>query len=276
MARPKQGYRNAAGLVIPGTTDITGRFMDRSRLLYWAYNRGKQGHPQLYDDSALNIGTAVHMMAELDLKGRPLDDIDYYIEQTFPTDRESRSKAVSAYAAFRKWRDEFHVRAHIQEISLVSEKLQFGGTLDTVAVIRNGLGMVDFKTSSTGEVYEDMVLQLAAYGILWNETHPEEPLTEGYHLIVLPKDGSKPVHREFSDAAINPYQQKFWLYRKAYNLDRICNDPKTLAGQFVAPSVAPAPKATRKPPAKASVHAVQPSMAEILRNYGHVGAGAAA
>lgn len=275
MARPQSGYRNAAGMVIPGTTDITGRFMDRSRLLYWAFNRGKTGAAKLYDDSALNIGTAVHMMAELDLKERPLDDIDYYVEQTFPTDRENRSKAVSAYAAFRAWRHEFHVRAHVQEVSLVSEQLQFGGTLDTVAVIRNGLGLVDFKTSASGEVYEDHVLQLAAYGILWNETHPNEPLEAGYHLIVLPKDGSKPVHREFSDAAINPYRQKFWLYRKAYDLDKLCNDPKTLAGMTVAPSPAPV-KAARKPRTKASVHAIQPSMAEILRNYGHVGAGAAA
>ncbi len=275
MARPSTGYRNNAGLVIPGTTDVTKRFMNGTRLLYWAYNRGKQGFPQLYDDTAINIGTAVHMMAELDLKDRSRDDIDYYLEQTL-TDRGDRAKAETAFRAFRQWRDEFHVRTHVQEVSLVSEKLQFGGTLDTVAVIRNGLGLIDFKTSASGEVYEDMVLQLAAYGILWNETHPDEPLEAGYHLIVLPKDGSKPVHREFSDAAINPYRQKFWLYRKAYDLDKLCNDPKTLAGQLVAPSVAPAPKATRKPRAKASLHSVQPSMAEILRSYGHVNAGAAA
>lgn len=275
MARPSTGYRNSAGLVIPGTTDITGRFMDRSRLLYWAFSRGKQGALKLYDDSAINIGSTVHMMAELDMKDRPRDDIDYYLEQTL-TDRDDRSKAETAFRAFRKWRDEFHVRAHVQEISLVSEALQFGGTLDTVAVIRNGLGLVDFKTSSTGEVYEDHVLQLAAYGILWNETHPDEPLTQGYHLIVLPKDGSKPVHREFSDAAINPYRQKFWLYRKAYDLDKVCNNPKTLAGMTVAPSPAPAKAATRKPRAKASLHSVQPSMAEILRSYGHVNAGVAA
>jgi hypothetical protein len=274
MPRPSTGYRNNAGMVIPGTSDITGRFMDRSRLLYWAFNRGKTGAAKLYDDSALNIGTAVHMMAELDLKNRPRDDIDYYLENSL-TDREDRAKAEAAFRAFRQWREDFHVRAHAQEVSLVSEKLQFGGTLDTVAVIRNGLGLVDFKTSASGEVYEDHVLQLAAYGILWNETYPDEPLTQGYHLIVLPKDGSKPVHREWTEESINPYRQKFWLYRKAYDLDKVCNNPKTLAGSTVAPSVAPA-KAARKPRAKASVHLVQPSMAEILRSYGHVGAGAGA
>ncbi len=238
MARPKAGYRNSAGIVIPGTTDITGRFMDRSRLLFWAFNRGKQGAPQLYDDNALNVGTVVHMMAELDMKDRSRDEIDYYLEQSLPPG-EDRQKANTAFRAFRQWRDEFHVRAHCQEISLVSEALQFGGTLDTVAVVRNGLGLVDFKTSASGEVYEDMVLQLAAYGILWNETHPDEPL-ESYHLLVLPKDGSKHVHREYSEDALHPYRQKFWCYRKAYDIDKICCDPKNLAGEFIHPSRKPA------------------------------------
>lgn len=271
MARPSTGYRNAAGMVIPGTTDIIKRFEDKSRLLFWAYKRGKDGYPDLYDDKALNIGTAVHMMAELDLKDRPRDDIDYYVEQTFPTDHESRSKAVAAYAAFGKWREDFHVRAHVQETSLVSEKLQFGGTLDTVAVIRNGLGLVDFKTSKNGEVFDGHVMQLAAYGILWNENHPEEPLTQGYHLIVLPKDGGAPVHREYSEAYLHPYRQRFWLYRKAMELE-YCAKPAHLKGEAIAPSPAPAKTATRKP--RASLHSIQPSMAEILRSYGHTGVAA--
>ena len=108
-------------------------------------------------------------------------------------DEDERDKARAAFGAFKQWRADFAVEPHVQELSLVSEKMQYGGTIDNVAHIRNGLGLVDFKTSSKGEVYEDMVLQLAAYGILWDETHPKEPLTEGYHLILLPKDGSKPL-----------------------------------------------------------------------------------
>jgi hypothetical protein len=267
MARPKEGYRNAAGVQIPGTTDITGRFMNRSRLLYWAFNRGKQGHQKLYDDSALDVGTAVHMMAELDLKDHPQDDIEFYLSTTL-RDPEERKKAESAFTAFRQWREEFHVRPHAQEISLVSEQLQFGGTLDTVAVIRNGLGLIDFKTSSNGEVYEDHVLQLAAYGILWNETHPAEQLTAGYHLLLLPKEGGAPIHREYSHDQLHAFRQKFWLYRKAFDLDAACNDAKVLMGSSVAPSKAP----KRRKPMKATEQpALAPAtMAEMLRSYGHV------
>lgn len=275
MPRPAQGYRNAAGLVIPGTSDITGRYMDRTRLLYWAFNRGKQGHAKLYDNAAVNIGTAVHMMAELDLQDRPQEDIDFYLAATL-RDADDRQKAESAFGAFRKWREKFHVRPHAQEISLVSEKLQFGGTLDTVAVIRNGLGLVDFKTSTSGEVYEDHVIQLAAYGILWNETHPGERLTAGYHLILLPKEGGSPIHREYTDAQLHPFRQKFWLYRKAFDLESTCGDPKVLAGSAVAPSPAPTTPPKRRAAAKPAPAPATASMAEILRSYGHVSEGVAA
>jgi hypothetical protein len=260
MARPQGGYTNSAGQPIPGTTDITGRFMDRSRLMYWAHKRGAQGL-KLYDNSELNIGTAVHTMAELDMKGDPEQSIEFYLTATL-RDPEQIEKARTAFAAFRQWRTEFAVEAYKQEISLVSEALQFGGTLDTVATIRNGLGLVDFKTSASGEVYVDHVLQLAAYGILWNETHPGEPLTSGYHLIVLPKDGSKPVHREWTHEQLKPYRRQFMCFRRAYDYDALCNDPAMLQGTAVKPSK---PKAT-KPAPKAP--ATPASIGELMRAYG--------
>lgn len=270
MPRPANGYRNAAGLSIPGTGDINGRFMDRSRLLYWAFNRGKSGAPKLYDDSAINIGTAVHMMAELDLQDRPEEDISFYLNTTL-RDPEHQEKARGAFAAFREWRASFHVRAHVQEQSLVSERHQFGGTLDTIAVIRNGLGLLDFKTTGNGEVYEDMPLQLAAYGLLWEETHPNEILTSGYHLILLPKDGSKPIHHEYTRASLEPYRQKFLLYRQAYDLEQITTSKQVLAGIAVAPSPKPAEKPKAKPKASPwTPPAGTASLGEMLRTYGHV------
>lgn len=281
MPRPKNGYVNAAGLPVPGTGDINGRFMNRSRLLYWAFNRGKQGCAKLYDNSAIDIGTAVHTMAELDLKGQPMEDIEFYARNTL-TDADDLAKAMTSFRAFRTWREQFHVKPHIQEASLVSEKYQYGGTLDTIAVIRNGLGLLEFKTSA--DVYEDHLLQMAAYGMLWEETHPNEPLASGSHLILLPKDGSKPVHREFTREQLKPFRKKFKLYRKAFDLEDACNDTKLLKGAIVSPSITP--EATAKKPAKAE-RAAKPkvvtaanahllSMGELLRAYGHVGEGASA
>jgi PD-(D/E)XK nuclease superfamily len=271
MARPKEGYRNAAGQPVPGTTDITGRYMDRSRLLYWAFNRGREGHKKLYDGIDLNIGTVVHQMAELDLKGQGADDIAFYAKTTL-TDPAQLERAQTAFVAFKKWRAKFHIETYKQEISLVSEKYQFGGTLDTVALIRNGLGLVDFKSSTKGEVYEDHLIQLAGYGLLWEENFPAEPLTEGSHLIVLPKEGGEPVHRHYTREALKPFRKKFKLYRKAYALEQMTGDPKVLAGAAVEASVVPQPVATPREKITPRIeHSPRPmSMAEIMRAYGHV------
>jgi hypothetical protein len=267
MARPKLGYKNAAGLPVPATGDINGRFMDRRRLMYWAHNRGKAGLT-LYETSNLDIGSTVHTMAELDLQDRSAEDIEFFAKTSLP-DQDELAKAETSFKAFRAWRTEFHVRPHAQEVSLVSEKLQYGGTLDTIAVIRNGLGLLEFKTSS--EVYEDHLMQMAAYGILWEETHPNEILTSGYHLILLPKDGAKFVHREYSRDQLKPYRKKFKLYRRAYDLDLVCNDAKTLRGAAVEPSPKPAAvKAPAKPRARVAAEPRNMSMAEIMRSYGHV------
>ena len=239
-------------------------------MLFWAFARGKAGHAKLYDDSALDVGSCVHMMCELDLKGRAQEDIDFYLETTL-RDPEDRAKASSAFTAFRKWRADFHVTAHTQETSFISERLQYGGTIDTAAIIRNGLALIDFKTTKSGEVYPEMVLQLAAYSILWEENRPDEPLTAGYHLILLPKDGSKPIHREFTEEQMHPFKQLFWCYRKAFDLDVACSRPDVLQGITVKPSKPTKPKAARKP---AAVPPRPASMAEILRSYGHLSQGA--
>jgi PD-(D/E)XK nuclease superfamily len=270
MARPKLGYKNAAGLPVPATGDINGRFMDRTRMLFWAFKRGKEGHKQLYDNSVLDIGTCVHTMAELDLRDRSQEDIDFYANTTLP-DPDERAKAATSFKAFRAWRAEFHVRAHAQEVSLVSERLQFGGTLDTIAVVRNGLALLEFKTSS--DVYEDHLMQMAAYGILWEETHPNEILTAGYHLILLPKDGAKNVHREYTRDQLKPYRKKFKLYRKAYDLDGYCNSAAALKGGAVeaSPKPAVAPKVVvAKPRVRIESRSAPMSIGEMLRSYGHI------
>src|ERR1700693_1660860 len=77
MPRPKQGYFNAAGQPIPGTHDPIQRFMDQTALKFWAYKRGQQGLP-LFDRAAIDIGSTVHGIAELDLRGRPDREIEAY------------------------------------------------------------------------------------------------------------------------------------------------------------------------------------------------------
>lgn len=270
MPHPKDGYFNAAGETIPGTTQIIDRFKNPQALIHWAWKRGKDGLPR-YAGRELTIGSVVHKMAELDIQGQSDDDIEFYLTATLH-ETDDIERARNAFKAFRQWRSRFHIDAHTQEQSMVSEKYQYGGTIDVVAFMRGGLGLVDLKTSKDGDVYPDHIWQLAAYGMLWEENHPNEVLSAGYHLITLPKDGSKPRHREFSRADLDPFREQFKLFRKVWDLDLHCTSAKVLKGIPVAPSIAPEKpaKTVRKPQARVEAPTQRPmSMAEIMRAYGH-------
>jgi hypothetical protein len=302
MPRPKNGYVNAAGQPIPGTHDITGRYKEMGGLMNWAYSQGKKGVP-LYQRDALDIGTAVHRMAELDLRGateREIERVPYEMLQA----SIDIDKAWMAFRQFRDWRKEHEVRAIAFEESLVSEVHQYGGTIDIVALIDGTRGLLDFKTSKTArDIYLDQRLVMAAHGNLWTECHPELPLVGGYHLITLPKDGSKFGHHAFANLcpewAMFTLQLDCWRIEKGLTRKRTVR-PATVVSASKArlaaemprprrparrPAVATAPVAKAPTPERAIVRdpaeqlrmveiapppPVQLSMAELLRSYGHV------
>jgi hypothetical protein len=116
MPRPKSGYFNAAGEPVPGTHDPISRYMDHTALMRWAHKQGQAGLP-LYQRAAIDIGSAVHGMAELDLKGRPDREIEAYCHECLAAPDHLR-KAFAAFQAFRAWRQHCQVRAIAQERAL--------------------------------------------------------------------------------------------------------------------------------------------------------------
>src|SRR5215475_7670041 len=144
MPRPPEGYRNSAGNQIPGVHDITNAYCPKPALVQWAYGRGKQGLP-LYEKGTLDIGTAVHAMAELDLKGATPRQIEAKCYELVSA-RDDADKAFAAYEAFCVWREGHNVRSIAHEVTLVSETHQFGGTPDCIAYVGGEIGLLDFKT----------------------------------------------------------------------------------------------------------------------------------
>lgn len=199
MPRPSAGYFNAAGIQVPGVHDVTSRYQDKQGLIHWAYGQGKAGK-DLYEPRVLDVGTVVHRMAELDLRGAA-DPAISKVPFEMLTAREDIDTALRCYAEFRVWRQEHDVRIVAIEESLVSEQYQYGGTPDAVAVIDGQLSLLDLKTAKTvREVFLDQRLAMAAHGALWREHHPGRPVT-AHHLLQLPKDGTKFAHHVFDDLA---------------------------------------------------------------------------
>jgi hypothetical protein len=265
MPRPAGGYLNAAGQTVPGTNDITSRFQSPMGLYRWYYNNGKQGLP-FKPDAAINIGSAVHKMAELDLIGAGDREITatLYNYLSAPNHIEMAS---NAFRAFREWREQCRVRVLAMETSLVSEAHQYGGTPDLVAIINNDIGILDFKTSSKGEVYDNMKIALRAHANLWNEHNPKMTIAT-YHLIVLPKDGGVFKHHAYDE--LDREWKMFLLQRELYDMEK-SPPPSPTSRPKATPKASVRAEATVKPRIRVKAQTIPSmTMAEMLRAYGHV------
>jgi len=137
---------------------------NKNALLGWTRKLMIQGKdPQKELRKAGNIGTLAHKMIEEFIKGGSV-----YLDDYTP---EEISKAKTAYYGYYDWQRNKQIKFVETEMKLVSDKYNFGGTFDGVAIIGSGnaekLVLIDFKTSAN--LYDEFIVQLAAYRQLWNE-----------------------------------------------------------------------------------------------------------
>ncbi len=63
-----------------------------------------------------------------------------------------------------------------------------------------------------------MLIQLAAYNLLWLENHPDRPLTGGFHLCRFSKENGDFSHHYWPN--LDDAREQFILLRRAYDLDK--------------------------------------------------------
>lgn len=197
---------------MPGVTTILGRWKESGGLLQWAFKVGQSGARTLYEerDKAADIGTLAHGMADNAMRGR-----DPELALADAPD-EFKEKARTAYRSFERWRENQRAECIPCEEPLVSERYRFGGTPDFLMRTADGkLAMSDLKTSNG--IYRDMLMQVAAYRIVWDETHPDDPITGGFHIARFAKEFPDFEHRYFED--LTEAGELFLLLRKAYDMD---------------------------------------------------------
>jgi len=206
MAHPR--YKLADGTVVPSVTTVLGRFKDAGGLIHWAWEQGRDGKDYRESrDSAATAGTCAHAMVEAHIKGLEFDPKPY--------DADTLEKARRAFGAFLEWANASHLTPVKSETSLISEKYRFGGTLDTM-LIHGKLAIGDWKTS--GGVYSDMLAQVAAYGVLWEENFPEQPIEGGYHILRFDKTYGDFNHHWYPE--LNDGWEYFRLMLEAYPIDK--------------------------------------------------------
>lgn len=205
MARPTGGYY-VGQTRVPSVTTILGRYKMADPLIHWAWKMGMDGKDyREVRDEAANAGTVAHAMVEGWLKGQN------HVVTNAPA--ETTEKAHNAFVQFREWAAQTKLTIVSTEESLVSPTHMFGGTLDAVSV-KGERALVDWKTSN--RVYPEYAVQLAAYGLLWNENHPDQPITGGYHLIRFDKENAAFSHHWWGDLKVG--EDYFLALRKAYGM----------------------------------------------------------
>lgn len=181
-----QPYR-IDGQRVPSVTTIIGKFKDAGGLVHWAWQLGIDGidYRRVRDDAA-SAGTMAHEAVEAWVKGDPIG---------FSSD-EIGIRAERAFGAFLEWADQTQLKIVQAEVPLLSHRHRFGGTLDAM-LVRGRLSLGDWKTSNG--VYAEYLLQIAAYGILWEENYPDQPIEGGYHLLRFDKNFGDFSHRWWAE-----------------------------------------------------------------------------
>lgn len=185
--------------------------------MYWAFNQGKAAErgeiEKLYDkrDEAAESGTLAHEMVEAHIKGN-----DHAECITDDTPEQTAGEAIAAFDAYKHWASMTKLKIVEQEMPLVSEKYQFGGCPDAIGEIDGELCLADWKTSNG--VYPDYLIQLAAYKQLWEENHPDRPLTGGFHLCRFAKSHGDFAHHYYPD--LSEAWEQFKLFLQAYQIDK--------------------------------------------------------
>lgn len=206
---PLRNYYTRKGKKVEGVTTIE-TVLDKPALKFWGYSQGywnyttmaeqivKLGRdPQitparkikeillalntfqprrLFDtrDSAASIGTLAHNMVDAYLSDREFDVSDYPVEVV--------EGANDRLGSFLEWESRNNFKVLETEISMVSEKYEYGGTVDLVGEVLGEVNIVDLKTGSG--IYFSNWIQVTAYKYLWNENNPKRKAT-GCQILLL-------------------------------------------------------------------------------------------
>lgn len=169
----KAPYFRENGREVPGVTTITRATMNKEGLWKWYHGLGASGVPWPIPEEhfGTELGKLIHARCQAWLKG--FDGLDY-------DNPELMEVSAFPFARFQERWASSGLKVIASETPMVSEAHECGGTPDLVAERDGKLGVIDLKSSNPYPKdipYPEIIVQLGAYTLLWNELHPGEPVT---------------------------------------------------------------------------------------------------
>lgn len=146
----------------PSCTEILNVYPKGFGFNQWLKDVG--GNATEIVERAARFGSIIHNATEL---------LNNNIELKWLDDNGNKNFEIEEWKAILKFTDFWRKtkpKLIANELSLCSEQLGYGGTLDRVVEINNKRYLIDIKTSNY--IHKTHELQLSAYAMLWNEFNP--------------------------------------------------------------------------------------------------------
>ena len=161
-------YKNKDEKIVPGVTTFIG-ILNKPALVPWANNLGLQGiNVKDYIDDKADIGTLVHEMMFCDLFGMLPNSLEGGKVDTSYYTSIQIEVAKQSFKKYLNWKKQHIIKPIILEKPFVSEKYQYGGTIDNYCLLDGIPTLIDYKTCKA--LYSEHFIQVSAYQQLLRET----------------------------------------------------------------------------------------------------------
>ena len=180
-------YINEEGNRVPSVTTVISQHLgwNKNALLAWTKRMmlGGQDSDKVLSEAG-DIGTLLHLLIEGHQQGFDVDTKDYSYNQ--------EKAAMKAFAGYLQWYEKVKFKSLRNELVLVNEELQVGGTIDSIGKMGDDLVVVDWKTSKY--LYAENKLQLAAYTYMFEQAQPKANVAYGLVMRFGKDDGKFHQH----------------------------------------------------------------------------------
>jgi len=211
-------YKNKEGVRLPGVTTIIG-VMDKPALVQWSNKLGLMGiEVAKYVDDLADIGSLAHYMIECHIKSQILkQEIKPDLSDYSPNQVDS---AENCFIKFIDWESKNKVEYFGSEMVLVSEKYQFGGTVDVYAKVNGKFTILDIKTCKG--IYGEHFTQVAGgYNVLLTENNYN---VEDIRIIRVGRTEEEGTEAEDKQIPlVDLHIKRFHMCRELYNINRELN-----------------------------------------------------
>ena len=198
----KRWYVTPGGNKYPSVTTVLSHFKKKG-INEWRKRIGEEAANKI-TRQASRRGTNVHFLCEDYLNNKPAFKDKHVLSN------------ISLFNDIKSFLDDNISKVYAQECPLYSDYLGLAGRTDCVAVWKNKLSIIDFKTSSKPkkrEWIEDYFMQCSGYAVMFEE-RTKIPVANIVVLIAVENEGPQ-IFEDKRDNHVNNLIKQIKVYKDA-------------------------------------------------------------